>query len=42
MTDELKDIRKSHTTMSGVIKDMVTSLKFTKKLDLVEGILSIT
>jgi len=37
MTDELKDIRKSHTTMSGVIKDMVTSLKFTKKLDLVEA-----
>ncbi len=34
MADELKDVRITHTTMSGAITDMMQSLKFSKKLDL--------
>jgi len=37
MADELKDVRNTHTTMSGIVKDMITSLKFNKKLDLAEA-----
>jgi len=34
MADELKDVRQTHKTMSGAIKDVMKSLQFSRKLDL--------